>query len=123
MEIECCDEVLTHDEIIKEVGEKLPGEDQLRSMADFYKVFGDATRLRILCILLQAEMCVCDLAALLSMTQSAVSHQLRILKQMRLVKNRRGWKDGVLFVGGRSYSDDYQPGNGAYCGIRSIVYK
>ena len=92
LEIECCDEVLTHDEIIKEVGEKLPGEDQLRSMADFYKVFGDATRLRILCILLQAEMCVCDLAALLSMTQSAVSHQLRILKQMKLVKNRRDGK-------------------------------
>ena len=61
-------------------------------MADFYKVFGDSTRIKFLCVLLKAEVCVCDLAEILSMTQSAISHQLRVLKQMKLVKNRREGK-------------------------------
>lgn len=64
----------------------------IHDLADFYKVFGDATRIRILCVLLQAEVCVCDLAEILGMTQSAISHQLRVLKQMKLVKNRREGK-------------------------------
>lgn len=73
-------------------GGRLPEETVVRELADFYKVFGDATRIRILCVLLQEEMCVRDLTEMLGMTQSAVSHQLRMLKQMKLVKNRREGK-------------------------------
>lgn len=61
-------------------------------LADLFKVFGDGTRVRILFVLLTAEVCVCDLAKLLGMTQSAVSHQLRVLKQARLIKARRDGK-------------------------------
>ena len=64
----------------------------MKELADFYKVFGDATRIKILCVLLESEVCVCDLAEILGMTQSAISHQLRVLKQMKLVKNRREGK-------------------------------
>lgn len=92
MEVECCDTVVTHDGTIEEVKKCMPAEETIRELADFYKVFGDATRVRILCVLLQAEVCVCDLAELLGMTQSAISHQLRVLKQMKLVKNRRDGK-------------------------------
>ena len=74
------------------VKNKMPEEDLLKELADFYKVFADSTRIKILCVLLEAEMCVCDLAEVLGMTQSAISHQLRILKQMKLVKNRREGK-------------------------------
>ncbi len=70
----------------------MPAEELMYGLADFYKVFGDATRVKILCVLLKSEMCVCDLAELLGMTQSAISHQLRVLKQMKLVKNRREGK-------------------------------
>ncbi|MBQ1850456.1 MAG: winged helix-turn-helix transcriptional regulator [Lachnospiraceae bacterium] len=76
----------------KEVEEKLPPAEEMTDLADFFKVFGDPTRLKILLALLCKEMCVCDIALLLGMTQSAISHQLRILKQMDLVKNRREGK-------------------------------
>ena len=76
----------------KEIEEKMPMEDELYELADLFKVFGDSTRIRILCILLCGEMCVCDLAQTLDMTQSAISHQLRVLKQMKLVTNRREGK-------------------------------
>lgn len=92
IEVECCDTLNVHEQIIERVRQKLPDEEQLKDLADFYKVFGDATRIKILYVLLQSEMCVCDLAELLQMTQSAISHQLRVLKQMKLVKNRREGK-------------------------------
>ena len=88
VETEVCDAVETHGGVIEKVKKRMPAEETIRELADFYKVFGDATRVRILCVLLQAEVCVCDLAELLGMTQSAISHQLRVLKQMKLVKNR-----------------------------------
>lgn len=64
----------------------------LSRLAELFKIFGDETRIRILYVLFEAEVCVCDLAKLLGMTQSAVSHQLRILKQARLIKSRRDGK-------------------------------
>lgn len=64
-------------------------EDDLYTLADLFKVFGDSTRIRIMSVLFESEMCVCDLSEKMSMTQSAVSHQLKILKQNRLVKSRR----------------------------------
>ena len=89
---EHCDEVCVHEELVQIVNEKLPPEDRLYDLAELFKVFGDSTRIRILFVLFEAEVCVCDLAEALSMTQSAVSHQLKILKQSKLVKSRREGK-------------------------------
>ncbi len=91
-DIECCDATVIHEEEIKKALDRMPAEESLNELADFYKAFADATRVKILCILQESEMCVCDLAVILGVTQSAVSHQLRMLKQMKLVKNRREGK-------------------------------
>lgn len=91
-DVECCDLIQIHDDVVKSVQEKLPDEDKLYDLAEIFKVFGDSTRIKILYVLFEAEMCVCDIAQLLGMTQSAISHQLRILKQSKLVKNRREGK-------------------------------
>ena len=77
-----------------DVRENLPPAEILENLADFFKVFGDTTRIGILCALLQSEMCVQNLADTLGMSQSAISHQLRFLKQMKLVKSRREGKTG-----------------------------
>ena len=89
---ECCETVEVHAELLKIVREKLPAEESLLDLAELFKVFGDSTRIRILFVLFEAEVCVCDLAAALNMTQSAISHQLRSLKNARLVKARRDGK-------------------------------
>lgn len=91
-EVLCCDSIEVHEELLTIVNENMPEETELDALADLFKVFGDPTRIRILFILFETEVCVCDLAKALNMTQSAVSHQLRILKQSRLVKNRRDGK-------------------------------
>ena len=70
----------------------MPPEEELYDLADFFKIFADGTRIRILCTLLYCEMCVSEIGEALSMTQSAISHQLRVLKQAKLVKNRREGK-------------------------------
>ena len=112
-EVECCDITCIHDDKVRAVRQRMPEEERLKELADFYKVFADATRIKILWILLESEMCVCDLAEILGMTQSAISHQLRVLKQMK--QKRR--EDGILFIGRWPYPDDNQSGNGAYRGI------
>ncbi|MCI7740901.1 MAG: metalloregulator ArsR/SmtB family transcription factor [Clostridiales bacterium] len=89
---ECCEAVEVHEELLKIVREKLPAEESLLDLAELFKVFGDSTRIRILFVLFEAEVCVCDLAAALNMTQSAISHQLNILKRNKLVKCRREGK-------------------------------
>ena len=91
-DVECCETFQTHEELLKIVNEKMPEEAELYDLAELFKVFGDSTRIRILYVLFEAEVCVCDLAEALNMTQSAVSHQLKILKQSRLVKSRREGK-------------------------------
>ena len=91
-DVECCDTLVVHEELVKAVNEKMPDEDRLYDLAELCKVFGDSTRIRILYVLFEAELCVCDIAQTLNMTQSAISHQLRILKQSKLVKNRREGK-------------------------------
>lgn len=91
-DVECCDFYQVHDDVVKAVKEKMPDEDELYDLAEIFKVFGDSTRIKILYVLFEQEMCVCDIAQLLNMTQSAISHQLKILKQSRLVKNRREGK-------------------------------
>lgn len=91
-DVECCETFQTHEEVLKLVSEQMPDEDELYDLAELFKVFGDSTRIRILYVLFEAEVCVCDLAQALNMTQSAVSHQLKILKQSKLVKSRREGK-------------------------------
>lgn len=91
-DVECCEQYQTHEELLKLVNEQMPDEDELYDLAELFKVFGDSTRIRILYVLFEAEVCVCDLAAALNMTQSAISHQLKILKQSKLIKGRREGK-------------------------------
>lgn len=92
MEVEGCGFLCVHENAVEKVQKELPQDETLLRVAELFKVFGDGTRVRILFALLSAEVCVCDLAKLLGMTQSAVSHQLRILKQARLIKARRDGK-------------------------------
>ena len=90
--VECCEFMHAHDEIVERVQKEMPGEDTLYDLTELFRIFGDSTRIRILYVLFEAEMCVCDIAALLGMTQSAISHQLKALKNARLVKSRRDGK-------------------------------
>ena len=90
--IECCETKCVHEDLLKTVSERMPDETELYDLSELFKVFGDSTRIRILFVLFECEVCVCDLAEALHMTQSAISHQLRILKQSRLVKSRRDGK-------------------------------
>jgi ArsR family transcriptional regulator len=87
-----CECTVIHEEVVNMVKSKMPDEEKLYDLAELFKVFGDSTRIRILWALSESDMCVCDIASLLNMTQSAISHQLRILKQTRLVKNRKEGK-------------------------------
>ncbi len=97
-----CEFMHVHEEIVQKVEKVMPDEQELVDLSEFFKIFGDSTRIKILYVLSQSEMCVCDIATLLQMGQSAISHQLRILKQMRLVKFRRDGK--TVFY---SLSDDH----------------
>ena len=90
--VECCEAEEVHADLLKIVEDTMPDEEELYDLAELFKVFGDSTRIRILYVLFEAEVCVCVLAKALNMTQSAISHQLRILKQNKLVKSRREGK-------------------------------
>src|SRR5450756_88152 len=92
-EIDRCDCEVIHEDIVNLVRAKMPPEETLYDLAELFKVFGDSTRIKILWALDEAELCVCDIAVLLNMTQAAISHQLRVLKQANLVRNR---KDGKI---------------------------
>lgn len=91
-EVDLCETIEVHEDLLKIVNETMPEETELYDLAELFKVFGDSTRIRILFVLFEAEVCVCDLAQVLNMTQSAISHQLKILRQNKLVKNRRDGK-------------------------------
>lgn len=99
---ECCESIQVHEEAVHKALDGMPDEDCLMDLAELFKVFGDSTRIRILYALADNELCVCDIADLLSMNQSAISHQLRILKNAGLVKSRRDGKS--IFY---SLSDDH----------------
>ena len=90
--VEQCGFIHVHEELVKKVNHIIPDEESLYDLADFFKVFADSTRIKILYVLLCSEVCVCDLAQILDMNQSAISHQLRTLKQMDLVRSRREGK-------------------------------
>ena len=104
---ECCEVQEIHEELLAQVNATLPDEERLMDLAELFKIFGDTTRIRILFVLFEAEVCVCDLAEVLNMTQSAISHQLAILKRNKLVKSRREGKS--MFY---SLADDH---------VRSII--
>ena len=90
--LECCGYLCVHEDTVARVLADMPSDEHLYDLAELFKIFGDSTRIRILYALFEEEMCVCDIAQLLNMTQSAISHQLRLLKQSKLVKNRRDGK-------------------------------
>jgi ArsR family transcriptional regulator len=91
-EIEKCETTVIHEDVVKRVRTLIPEEEVLSDLADLFKVFGDSTRIKILWALNASSMCVCDIACLLGMTQSSISHQLKILRQAKLVKPRKEGK-------------------------------
>ena len=91
-EIPICGEECIHEEIVEKVDQELPCDEILYDLAELFKIFGDTTRIKILYVLAEDEMCVCDIAAVLGMNQSAISHQLKVLKDNNLVGNRREGK-------------------------------
>ena len=90
---EQCECNIVHSSVVERVSAEMPEEETLYNLAELFKVFGDSTRTRIISALFVAELCVCDIASLLNMTKSAVSHQLRILRQTKIVKNRKSGKE------------------------------
>jgi DNA-binding transcriptional ArsR family regulator len=88
-ETELCENYCVHPEKLELVEGRMPPENELADMAELFKVFGDSTRIKILYILSESELCVCDIAELLGMTQPAISYQLKVLKQAKLVRSRR----------------------------------
>lgn len=91
-DMDCCEEHIVHMDAVETARRQMPDDDITTAACDFFKAFSDKTRLRILTALVSAELCVCDIATLLGMSQSAISHQLRFLKQARLVKSRKNGK-------------------------------
>lgn len=92
LEIKNCECSDIHTNVVEKTKNEMPKEEMLYDLAELFKVFGDTTRIKILYALFSNEMCVCDIASLLNMTHSAISHQLRVLKQARLVKFRKEGK-------------------------------
>ena len=103
----CCEQEIFHEDLIASVEKDLPEDEVLYDLAELFKMFADSTRAKILYALFESELCACDIAKVLNLTQSAVSHQLRILKGGKLVKYRREGK--VVFY---SLADDH---------VRSII--
>ena len=97
-----CDCEVLHEEVVTEVKKSMADDETVADISDFFRIFGDSTRIKILWALDKSELCVCDIAALISMTKSAVSHQLKVLRDARLVKSRREGK--VVFY---SLADDH----------------
>ena len=94
-EVPVCDYIHVNPELVASLKEQTPKDEILIRLAELFKIFGDPTRIKILYVLLEHEMCVCDIAQLLGMSQSSISHQLRILKQSCLVKFRREGKSVI----------------------------
>lgn len=88
-----CEVVEVHPQIVAQLQETMLEQEQYQQLSELFKMFADATRLKILSLLFHQELCVCDMAELLQMNQSAVSHQLRVLRQNRIIKSRRDGKN------------------------------
>lgn len=105
-----CDCEVIHEEVVDEVKKKMPEEHILYDLADFFKVFSDSTRVKIMWALDESEMCVCDLAVLLNMTKSAISHQLRSLRNANLVKFRKQGKIVYYSLADEHVQDIFEKG-------------
>ena len=99
---EQCEVFELHEDKVRAVSASMPDENEIYDLAELFKVFGDSTRIRILYVLFESDVCVADIAEVLNMTQSAISHQLRILKQAKLVSARRDGKSVIY-----SLADDH----------------
>lgn len=86
---EVCEINMIHEEEVNSVRAIMPEDGLIYDLAEFFKVFADSTRMKIIYALMEKELCVCDIAAIVGTTQSAISHQLRILKQSKLVKYKK----------------------------------
>lgn len=93
MDIQVCETSCVHKDIVKDVKKCMPNEGSLYDVAELFKVFGDSTRTKILAALFEHELCVCDICKVVNMTKSAVSHQLRVLRDANLVKFRKNGKE------------------------------
>ena len=93
MESDRCEYLCVHEDVVQRVKDEMPPDEVLYDLAELFKVFGDTTRIRILYALFEAQLCVCDIAQLLGLSQTAVSHQLRVLKASKLVRSRREGKN------------------------------
>lgn len=94
-DVPICEKDAPHGDIVEQVKSSMPGDDALYDMSELFKVFGDSTRTGILAALMQRQLCVCDICKILNMTKSAISHQLRILRQTKLVKSRKKGKEVI----------------------------
>ena len=94
-ELERCEYLYVHEDVVQRVTSQMPEDEELYDLAELFKVFGDSTRIKILYALFEAELCVCDIAQLLRLTQTAVSHQLKVLKLNKLVSSRREGKNVI----------------------------
>lgn len=92
MEENLCEITIIHEDVVKEVKKIMPKDDEIYDLAEFFKVFADSTRMKMIYALIENELCVCDLANIVNTTQSAISHQLKILRQSKLVKFRKEGK-------------------------------
>lgn len=104
----CC--IGPEDGRLDELRDEMPNEEELFNLSDFFKVFGDSTRIRIICALFKGEMCVGTIANLLEMSQSSISHQLRVLKNSRLVKARKDGKQVFYSLDDAHVKDIYYMG-------------
>lgn len=89
---EICEINIIHEDKVKNAKKTIPKDEMIYDLAEFFKVFADSTRMKIIYALMEGELCVCDIAVLVGTTQSAISHQLRILKQAKLVKYKKDGK-------------------------------
>jgi len=87
-----CDCNIIHEDLVEKNKKEMLSHELISEVADFFKIFSDSTRLKIVTILLKDELCVCDIAAILNMSHSSISHQLRVLRQYKIVKNRKDGK-------------------------------
>ena len=115
--IETCESEIIHEDTVKKVKATFPKDEMIFDLADFYKIFGDTTRVKILYALDKSELCVCDISALLGMSVSAVSHQLRALRESDLVRTKRDGK--VIYY---SLADEHVKSI-LECGIEHIKEK
>ncbi len=105
-----CDCEVIHEDIVDEVKKRMPADEDIYDLSDFFKVLGDSTRMKIIWALDESEMCVCDIAVLLNMTKSAISHQLRALRNANLVKFRRDGKEVYYSLKDKHVRDIYEIG-------------